>query len=223
MQRNSSRGGFTLIELLVVIAIIALLASLAFPVFTGIQEKARVTQDLSNLRQVGLATQLYLNDNDNVLFDPTKTWMEQLHPKYLSAWKIFQSPFDTRPPSELDTSAPISYGLNGNNKGTLNPTSIAGLTSDKIQNSSAFIFFAPAQAAGSVVSFSGTPAAAVTVYKNTSPAASGGTHSHRGRINACFADIHVENLTWSHFINDSAADTNDPDAKYRWDPYQPYP
>jgi prepilin-type N-terminal cleavage/methylation domain-containing protein len=221
MQSVYSRGGFTLIELLVVLAIIAVLASIALPVYTGIQEKARVTQDLSNLRQIGLATQMYLNDNDNVLFDSNAIWMGQLHPKYLAAWKIFQSPFDLRTASEQDASAPISYGLNGNPKGTANPTSVAGLTADKIQNPSGFILFAPAQDTGSTVKFSGTPAANVTVYKNGT--ASGGTHNRRIRINACFADIHVENLTWTHFINDSATDTNDPDAKYRWDPYQPYP
>ena len=222
MQRNYSRGGFTLIELLVVIAIIAVLASIALPVYTGIQEKARVTQDLSNLRQIGLATQMYLNDNDNVLFDPNAnaTWMGQLHPKYLAAWKIFQSPFDLRTASEQDASAPISYGLNGNTKGAANPNSVAGLSADKIQSVSAFILFAPAQATGNTVTFSGTSAANVTVYKNLT--ASGGTHTRRARINACFADIHVENLAWTHFINDSATDTNDPDAKYRWDPYQPY-
>jgi prepilin-type N-terminal cleavage/methylation domain-containing protein len=226
MQRNSSHNGFTLIELLVVITIIAILASIAFPVFTGVQEKAKVTQDLSNLRQIGLATQMYLNDNDNSIFSSNPSagfWMAQLHPKYLPAWKIFQSPFDSRAPSELDASAPVSYGLNGNTKGTANPNSIAGLTSDKIQNASAFILFAPAQATGTTVKFSGTPAGNVTVYKNATPAASGGTHNRRTRINACFADIHVENLTWAHFINDNANDASDPDAKYRWDPYPNYP
>jgi len=217
MQRKFSHG-FTLIELLVVIAIIAILASFAYPVYTGIQERARVTQDLNNLRQIGLATQMCMNDNDGVLFNTTGTWMGQLHPKYLSAWKIFQSPFDKRAASELDTSAPISYGLNGNNK---NGSSIVGLLSDKITNPSALIIFAPAQDSGNAVQFSGTPSTAITVYKNT--VASAGTHNHGARIDACFADLHVETMAWSRFINDSANDNNDPDAKYRWDPYQPYP
>jgi prepilin-type N-terminal cleavage/methylation domain-containing protein len=212
-----SNCAFTLIELLIVITIIIILASIAYPVYTGVQERARVTQDLSNLRQIGLATQMYLNDNDGVIFsaDPAAgTWMSQLKPKYLPAWKIFQSPFDQRTPSEQDATAPISYGLNGNPKGTTG--TIAGTPNDKITNPSAFILFAAAQDAGTVVKFSGKPTPAVTVYKNT--VASAGTHSGRTRIDACFEDTHVESIAWTRFINDKPADPNDPEAKYRWDP-----
>ncbi len=54
---------FTLIELLVVIATIIILFAIATPVFNSVLERAKVTKDLSNLRQIGLATQLYMNDN----------------------------------------------------------------------------------------------------------------------------------------------------------------
>ncbi len=212
MNRNAtSSRAFTLIELLVVITVIAVLASIALPAYTGIQERARTVQDMNNMRQIGLATQMYMNDNDGVIFDASAPWMGQLHPKYLGAWKIFQSPFDQRSPSEKDTNAPVSYGLNGHN--------VAGILADKIANSGAFIMFAPAQASGSIVKFSGTPAASITVYKaaTSGGTATGGTHSGRKRINAVFADWHSETMSWTMFLNDNPNDPNDPSAKYRWD------
>src|SRR6266481_4700807 len=118
MTRNCSRA-FTLIELLVVIAVIVILAALAFSVYTGILERAKVTQDMNNLRQVGLAIQAYLNDNDLVL-PATATWpgttaTPVLYPKYIATRKVFQSPFDKRPPSEADDGTPpVSYSINTN-------------------------------------------------------------------------------------------------------------
>ena len=61
MQRKRA---FTLIELLVVIAIIAILAAILFPVFAQAREKARQTSCLSNLKQTGLGTSMYVQDFD---------------------------------------------------------------------------------------------------------------------------------------------------------------
>src|SRR5277367_1211086 len=59
-----TKRGFTLIELLVVIAIIAILAAILFPVFSQAKAQAKSIACLSNSKQIGLATQMYLNDCD---------------------------------------------------------------------------------------------------------------------------------------------------------------
>jgi prepilin-type N-terminal cleavage/methylation domain-containing protein len=65
---RARRGGaFTLIELLVVIAIIAILAAILFPVFAQAKFAAKKTVDLSNAKQIGLTTKLYLADSDDTM------------------------------------------------------------------------------------------------------------------------------------------------------------
>ena len=96
------KAGFTLIELLVVIAIIAILAAILFPVFAQAREKARTTSCLSNIKQIALAFQMYLQDYDEVMvitmaqntgasgFSPQ--WWSKLEEPYIKNWQIFRCP-----------------------------------------------------------------------------------------------------------------------------------
>jgi len=64
-KSDSKKHGFTLIELLVVIAIIAILAAMLLTAFAAAKEKARRTQCIGNLKQVGTGSLMYAGDNND--------------------------------------------------------------------------------------------------------------------------------------------------------------
>ena len=218
---------FTLIELLVVIATIGILLEIAVPALNSAYERAKVTKDLSNLRQIGAATQMYMNDNNGVFpGSATIIWMSQLeqNQKYLSARRVLESPFDKRTTSEQGNAATsISYGINNNVY-----SGGAVISADKITKPVSFIVFAPAQASTATVTFlgtalSGAPGVRVVAAMSTPPGANatGGTHNNRAKINALCADWHAETMLWSEtgpaFTNTTSTGT-DPDGYYRWNP-----
>jgi type II secretory pathway pseudopilin PulG len=229
---------FTVIEIIVVLGCIAIMMALTYPAYLSISERAKGTKDINNLRQIALGSQMYMNDNNGVLFSTTGSWMSQLYnatnpaaSKYLSTWDIFVSPFDhpvsPRTPSSNSATSALSYGINGT-------AGVIGISGDKIRKPTAFIVFAPAQASGATVNFKGTAnttsqaalaaSANVTVLAATSVPggnAQGGTQNNRSKINALCADWHVETIAWS---GTGAAFTHtndpggDPDGPYRWSP-----
>jgi prepilin-type N-terminal cleavage/methylation domain-containing protein/prepilin-type processing-associated H-X9-DG protein len=87
-MKRKNLSGFTLIELLVVIAIIAILAAILFPVFAQARDKARQASCLSNMKQLGLAMNMYAQDYDGLLMQTTSE-----HPVLKIHWSYVSQPY----------------------------------------------------------------------------------------------------------------------------------
>ncbi|MBN2506783.1 MAG: prepilin-type N-terminal cleavage/methylation domain-containing protein [Verrucomicrobia bacterium] len=113
----ASRRGFTLIELLVVVAIISILAGMLLPALARAKETAKRIQCLNNLRNLGLAMRLYVDNNDG--YFPLRTyrpcWTGRMAAEIIEP-KILVCPSDgpgTPSTRGITDSDPVRYPLDG--------------------------------------------------------------------------------------------------------------
>ncbi len=112
-HRTQKTKGFTLIELLIVAGIVAVIAAILFPVFAGVRERGRRTVCQSNLKQLALAMQQYVQDNDGV-YPPPPKW-EYAAYSYLKNVDTFRCPdhlvdITTSPLNFEGAAFPADYG-----------------------------------------------------------------------------------------------------------------
>ncbi|MEM0984119.1 MAG: prepilin-type N-terminal cleavage/methylation domain-containing protein [Planctomycetota bacterium] len=117
MRTRTRAGGFTLIELLVVIAIIALLISILLPALGSARHRAKVLVDMSNMRQLQIASTVYSDDyngglidlglgHGGTVYDEGVAWINTLE-DYASNPLVRISPLDTSP------HLPVRHGGDG--------------------------------------------------------------------------------------------------------------
>jgi prepilin-type N-terminal cleavage/methylation domain-containing protein/prepilin-type processing-associated H-X9-DG protein len=196
MMNRERRGGFTLIELLVVIAIIGVLASMLLVVLGSAKRKAQAIHCFNNLRQMGLATFMYCDKNDDRL---PFAWYDNPEPQDNNFYSlltplVYNSEFDgfrdfeenifacpTRKREPLPTNNPfkISYGMNAYNSVNF-PDPQTRKLSQAQANGAATILIAD-----ELFSYNHPPLKALDLVG----------YKHRGHANFVFYDGHVASLT----------------------------
>jgi prepilin-type N-terminal cleavage/methylation domain-containing protein/prepilin-type processing-associated H-X9-DG protein len=117
-HRSGDRRSFTLMELLVVLGIIAILAALLFPAFQRGRASARASACIGNLRQIGFALQMYVNESNGRMpvlqnrastNEPLPALDTVLLPQVAGGRQVFACPGDD---SDLFASSGTSYFWN---------------------------------------------------------------------------------------------------------------
>lgn len=67
--RNQRQTGFTVVELMIVIVIVAILVAIAYPMITSGIRSAKKAACITNLKQIGVGLEAYLNDNNQIMPD----------------------------------------------------------------------------------------------------------------------------------------------------------
>lgn len=227
-RRGPYPGGFTLVELLVVIGIIALLISILLPVLNKARESANTVKCASNLRQIGLAMQLYTEgfrdyfpivhgtDYRNPLWPPVMQgfwgqgdWWECLGAVgFKRQYMLCPSDLHADTPVGSPPRLVVSYIQNGMFAFTKKRS--------KIRCSSEKIIVSERSDEGDALSHQGYPA--WRVQSVWAPLLKKNRHGHKS--NYLFVDGHVSALTWQETVGDGT-DAQDRHYVVEFDPPRP--
>ena len=216
-----NRGGFTLIELLCVIGIIAILGGVVTSATLSQRAQAQSVKCIGNLRQWGIALQLYVQDNDGYLprrgqgvkpvfrIERPDDWFNALPPYFESKsyYDLYLAGLKPKPgdrsvfvcPSATSTNSAhfICYGMNMYVSRWDQPerTKLS-----RLPNTSTLAFMADSPGG----------------YASTVPSASGYSvlARHSGRANVAFLDGHVQSFT-GDYLGCGSGDKSQPDVHWR--------
>jgi len=107
---RKGRRGFTLVELLVVIAVIGVLSAILFPVLVKAKEGARITQCLSNIRQIGVGLNAYMARYDDH-FPAAIPWGKTVNPDDKTIQELLSSYVQTALVREQDSGLYVKAGV----------------------------------------------------------------------------------------------------------------